>query len=310
MAPPVEPEISDAERWMRAQKAMSAPIEQQREQFEQTNQAFQQTGFSPFPNATPISREAEQARPFDKSELDSIRTPEVEDADYQPLIAMPEDGPGDAGRRADKGIIDRAPTQTGQQMPDFKRIIRRNLRQPERILTPIVFGSLILGIFILPGQIRKSMTAENNEQFADTQVEMTIAEETKQEVPYASVETNRPPVTAAPVANAGTGIASNSSSDDPGGTVVLRDDGALAQARRLSSGHKWNRIAYVMYREYLKRHPKDFDVRIECIKYLMEAKQTKEAKQECIEALTSGPSVEQSGALSALYKHVQLMPMN
>ena len=305
----LESTISDAERWMRAQKAMSAPVEQQREQFEQTNESLHQPGFTPFENATAISREA-PSRPaeFDKSQLESIATPSVEDKDYQPLIAMPEDGFGEARGKSDKGIIDR-PSQHQHDMGSVKRAIRRNLRQPERVLMPIGFACLLLGIFILPGQMRKSMNTDNNEQLADAQVEMTIAEETKQELRYASTEADRPPAPPAAVGNAGTGIAS-STADEPGQTVLLRDDTALNHARKLSEGHKWNRIAYVMYREYLKKHPKDFDVRIELIRYLMQSKQTKEAKQECVEALTSGPSVEQSGALSALYKSVQLMPMN
>jgi hypothetical protein len=222
---------------------------------------------------------------------------------------MPDDGPGSKKKPdGDKGIIGRV-GYVMSNMPNYKRMVRKQFVAPEKVILPFVFGSLILGIFIVPVQLKKQFSETKNDDLASEQIQMELSDDTKEQVQYAIDDSSPPPPAASSGGGGGPNQVSNSGSSDPsdpGQTITLGGGDGLSRARQLAT-HGWNRVAMALYQQHIRKNPKAFDVRMELIRYLMTSKQGKEAKTECIAALNAGPSIDESAAISLLFKQAQLI---
>jgi hypothetical protein len=301
------PIISDAERWIILQNKELLTEEEAKAEFARDDQELaksreQNIEFKPFIEAERLS-----AVPADVSELDQIPTPEVLPSDFDPLVAH---GPKAATKKGEtKGLIGRMDRAWGA-IPGYTRAVRRQIMRPERILGPLIFVALTLGIFLVPIYLKKAFSENQSETIGAQQVRMTVADELDQQVPDALND----PEVAGPAAveqgstSGGVGGGGGGGTGGGGGGAESGSDQALVQARSLIA-KGWTQRAVALYHTYLALNPKAMEVRIELIKALMASKDKGArllARIECLEALKLKPSFEQTQQIAALYQQVQL----
>lgn len=302
--------ISDAERWIIEQNKNLLTPEQAKQEFmrddlELAKSRAQSIEFKPFEEHAPLSEELPSA-----AELDEIATPDVTYEDYKTLDPIGVDpGKQRVKREESRGLIGRASYVWGN-LPAYSRTVRKQLMRPERIIGPIIFCGLTLGLFLLPAQLKKMLTESEAEALGIRHVQTTVADELDEEVPDAMNDVE----VAGPIANeqgsssgaAGGGRGYGGDTAGSGGANMAASDGALIQARTLAS-QGWTKRAAALYRTYLVLNPKAFKVRIELIRFLINSKEKgsrMQARIECLEALKLHPPYELTQEIAALYQQV------
>jgi hypothetical protein len=296
--------ISEEERWLLEQNKMLLSPEEQKQEFlnddaDLAGTRSQEIVFKPFVENQRLSEVADS----EFTDLDAIPAPNVIPADYAPLVAMPEDSPGPV-REAKDGIIGRPVDGPAKGGIGVARTVRKHIAS-EKVIVPFVLVMLSLGLFLLPGYLRKQLSGEEDEALAAQQLELTMAQEMEDQIPDASQD---PQVTRNASGNQGSssggfGGTSYVTIDSPG--EMAATEGPLSDARKLASkGYtKRSRELYLMY---LSSNPRAISVRIELIKMLIGAKENMLARVECIDALKLKPTLEQMQEIAALYQRVQL----
>lgn len=303
--------ISDAERWIIEQNKNLLTPEQAKQEFmrddlELAKSRAQSIEFKPFEEHAPLSGGLPST-----ADLDEIPTPDVTYEDYKTLDPIGVDpGKQRAKREAPKGLIGRASYVWGR-LPAYSRTVRKQLMRPERIIGPIIFCGLTLGLFLLPAQLKKMFNESEAEALGIQHVRTTMADELDEEVPDAMNDVD----VAGPIANeqgstsgpaGGGGNYGGGDTAGGGGAGMAASDGALVQARTLAA-QGWTKRAMALYRTYLALNPKAFKVRIELIRFLMNAKEKgsrMQARIECLEALKLHPPYELTQELAVLYQQV------
>jgi hypothetical protein len=281
-----------------------------KETFSQRSEKYAEMNQDGFTKRDLVEMPSVSEQAIDAAALDAIPTPpSVEDVVFPtppPVSALEQ-------RKKPENLVGRA-RQAMHDMPYVMRRARKRMMQPDRVLGPVVFVSLTLAVFLLPGYLQKTMATSSAETSGLDQVNAHVSQELDKQVPdalndtevagAASTESEQQGSSSGAIMGGGGGGGGpqGSSSGEIGSGIGGE---SVIQARALAS-KGYTKRAHELYKAYLAMHPKSMPVRIELIRMLIAGKEKRLARIECIEALKLSPTYEQTQEIAGLFQQVQL----
>jgi hypothetical protein len=287
--------MTEENRWQLEQARNASTAGKQVSDFATANPAFASDGeaaFKPF-----LELDQPDLAIEDPAALDTIPKPEVkaEDRTKQDAIAGREKLPPRPDAKP-KGLIGKVRREIVRQLPHVSKNNRTYI-PAEIFVVPVSVVGLCLALVFLPSALRKVMASNLTEQALLAQMQSEAGSEMDGYQPYlreqyiTDGDDHRGEIYSAALPAGAISYATS---------LELRN--TLTQART-AQARGFRKLAINFYKDYLRKNPTAFAVRVEFIKMLLAGNDSREARQVCIEGMKPEDiSLEQRRQLWALMR--------